>query len=41
VDFDDPAIQHTKFGFATDGKRFYFTVGSPESDIWVADLAKP
>ena len=41
VDFDDPAIQHTKYGFATDGKVFYFTVGSPESDIWVADLAKP
>ena len=36
VNFDDPAIQHTRFGFATDGKFFYFTVGSPESDIWVA-----
>ena len=41
VDFDDPAIQHSRFGFATDGKFFYFTVGSPESDIWVADLGKP
>ncbi len=41
VNFDDPAIQHTRFGFATDGKVFYFTVGSPESDIWVADLRKP
>ena len=41
VDFDDPARQHTKYGFTTDGKIFYFTVGSPESDIWVADLTKP
>ena len=41
VDFDDPARQHTRYGFTTDGKTFYFTIGSPESDIWVADLAKP
>ena len=41
VDFDDPARQHTRYGFATDGKRFYFTLGSPESDIWVADLTHP
>ena len=41
VDFDDPARQHTRYGFTTDGKLFYFTIGSPESDIWVADLAHP
>lgn len=41
VDFDDPTRQHTKYGFTTDGKVFYFTLGSPESDIWVADLARP
>ncbi len=41
VDFDDPTRQHTKYGFCTDGKVFYFTMGSPESDIWVADLVKP
>ena len=41
VDFDDPDRQHTRYGFSTDGKIFYFTIGSPESDIWVADLAKP
>ncbi len=41
VDFDDPARQHIKYGFATDGKTFYFTMGAPESDIWVADLTKP
>jgi Tol biopolymer transport system component len=38
VNFDDPARQHTKYGFTTDGKTFYFTIGAPESDIWVADL---
>jgi len=41
VDFDDPTRQHTKYGFTTDGKVFYFTIGAPESDIWVADLMKP
>jgi Tol biopolymer transport system component len=41
VDFDDPTRQQTKYGFATDGKIFYFTLGSPESDIWVAKLEKP
>jgi Tol biopolymer transport system component/tRNA A-37 threonylcarbamoyl transferase component Bud32 len=38
VDFDDPARQHTRYGFATDGQTFYLTLGSPESDVWVADL---
>ena len=28
-------------GFTTDGRVFYFTIGAPESDIWVADLTKP
>ncbi|HEY7613978.1 MAG TPA: protein kinase [Gemmatimonadales bacterium] len=41
VDFDDPTRQHTKYGFTTDGRVFYFTIGAPESDIWVADLAEP
>jgi serine/threonine-protein kinase len=38
VNFDDPTRQHTKYGFATDGKVFFFTLGSPESDIFVANL---
>jgi Tol biopolymer transport system component/tRNA A-37 threonylcarbamoyl transferase component Bud32 len=38
VDFDDPTRQHTRYGFATDGKTFYFTVGSHESDVWVMEL---
>jgi Tol biopolymer transport system component/tRNA A-37 threonylcarbamoyl transferase component Bud32 len=41
VRFDDPTREHTRYGFATDGHRFYFTVGSHESDVWVADLARP
>ncbi len=41
VNFDDPTRQQTKYGLATDGKVFYFTIGSPESDIWVADLQRP
>ena len=41
VEFDDPAMQHTRFGLATDGKLLYFTIGAPASDIWVADLVTP
>jgi len=41
VDFDDPTRQHTKYGFTTDGRVFYFTIGAPESDVWVAEFAKP
>jgi serine/threonine-protein kinase len=41
VEFDDPNRQHTKYGFCTDGKTFYFTVGSFESDIFVADVGPP
>ena len=40
VDFDDPTRQHTKYGFTTDGRVFYFTIGAPESDVWVAELGK-
>jgi WD40-like Beta Propeller Repeat len=36
--FDDPARQPTRYGFATDGRTFYLTVGSNESDIWVMEL---
>jgi hypothetical protein len=38
--FDDPARASNRFEFASDGKRFYFTVEDRQSDIWVADLAK-
>jgi serine/threonine-protein kinase len=38
VRFDDPTRPHTRFGFTTDGRTFYFTIGANESDIWVAQL---
>ena len=41
VDFDDPTRQQTKYGFCTDGKKFYLTIGSPESDVFVAEAGWP
>ena len=41
VRFDDPARQPAGYGFATDGRTFYFTVGSHESDVWVMELGRP
>ena len=38
--FDDPARQPARYGFATDGRTFYFTLGSNESDVWVMELAR-
>ena len=29
-----------QFDFATDGRRFYFTVEDRQSDVWVAEIAK-
>ncbi|MDH3498151.1 MAG: hypothetical protein OER21_15445, partial [Gemmatimonadota bacterium] len=40
VRFDDPARQPAAYGFATDGRRFYFTLGSHEADAWVLDLER-
>jgi Tol biopolymer transport system component len=37
VRFDDPARASNRFEFATDGKRFFFTIEDRQSDIWVAD----
>ena len=34
----DETHQHARFGFSTDGRTFYFTIGALESDIWVAQL---
>jgi hypothetical protein len=34
----NPARGHTQYGFSTDGRRFFFTLGSHESDVWVAAL---
>jgi eukaryotic-like serine/threonine-protein kinase len=38
VDFRDPASQPAGYGFSTDGRKFYLTVGSSESDLWVMRL---
>jgi Tol biopolymer transport system component/DNA-binding SARP family transcriptional activator len=38
VHFDDPSRQSSRAEFATDGKRFYFTVPERESDIWWMQL---
>jgi Tol biopolymer transport system component len=38
IRFDDPAWASNRFDFASDGKRFYFTVEDRQSDIWLADV---
>ncbi|HEX2780154.1 MAG TPA: protein kinase [Gemmatimonadaceae bacterium] len=38
--FDDPARASNRFEFASDGRRFYFTVEARESDIWVAEVVR-
>jgi hypothetical protein len=38
VRFDDPARQSSREELATDGTRFFFTVGQPESDVWTMEL---
>lgn len=38
VRFDDPTRPSSRAEFATDGKRFYFTVQERESDIWRMEL---
>ena len=40
VNFDDPTRQPTRYGFTTDGRMFYFTLGSNDSDVWVMKLAR-
>jgi Tol biopolymer transport system component len=39
VRFDDPVWSSNRFDFASDGRRFYFTVEDRQSDLWVAELA--
>ena len=40
VRFDDPARASNRFEFASDGRRFYFTVEDRQSDIWVAEAIR-
>ena len=38
IRFDDPAHPSSRPEFATDGKRFFVTVGTRQSDIWAMEL---
>jgi serine/threonine protein kinase len=38
--FDDPSRKLYRPEFAIDSSRFYFTMGSSESDIWIMELAR-
>ncbi len=38
VRFDDPSRPSPRPEFATDGRRFFFTVGARQSDIWSMEL---
>jgi Tol biopolymer transport system component/DNA-binding SARP family transcriptional activator len=38
VRFDDPSRPSSRPEFATDGKRFFFTIGTRQSDIWAMEL---
>jgi Tol biopolymer transport system component/DNA-binding SARP family transcriptional activator len=38
VRLDDPSRPSPRPEFATDGKRFFFTIGTRQSDIWVMEL---
>jgi hypothetical protein len=40
VRFDDPERASNQFDFATDGRRFYFTIEDRQSDIRIAELTK-
>ena len=38
--FDDPSRQPTHYGFTTNGRTFYLTIGSNESDVGVMELER-
>jgi Tol biopolymer transport system component len=38
IRFDDPTRPSTRREFATDGKRLYFVIAEPQSDIWLMEL---
>jgi Tol biopolymer transport system component len=37
--FDDPTRASNRFDFASDGRRFYFTIEDRQSDVWIAEVA--
>ena len=40
VRFDDPVWASNRFDFASDGRRFYFTIEDRQSDLWVAEIGR-
>jgi Tol biopolymer transport system component len=40
VRFDDPERPSIRPEFATDGRRFYFTLSERQSDVWTMELHK-
>jgi serine/threonine-protein kinase len=40
VRFDDPTRPWHRYGFRVRAGRIFFTLGSRESDVWVADIAR-
>jgi hypothetical protein len=38
--FDDPSRRSLRREFATDGRRFYFTIARDTSDIWAMELLR-
>jgi Tol biopolymer transport system component len=40
VRFGDGDVQPSRYAFTTDGRRFYFTAGQREADVWVAELKR-
>ena len=36
--FDDPTHPSSRPEFASDGTRFFFTIGTRQSDIWAMEL---
>ncbi|MEZ4589295.1 MAG: hypothetical protein R2909_23210, partial [Gemmatimonadales bacterium] len=40
VRFDDPTRQHARYGFTTDDRHFWLTLGSHESDVWLLELER-
>ena len=38
VTFGEAEQQPNRYGFATDGRRFFVTLGRREGDVWMAEL---
>ncbi len=38
---DDPSRPSDRPDFATDGRRFFFTIDDRQSDVWIATLRTP